>query len=62
MPSRTAMPVSTASARLRRLQQQLPELSVPVLLQVRDAVERALGCDRVGSRDVELVLEAAGGN
>jgi hypothetical protein len=56
------MPMSTASARLRRLQQQLPELSVPVLLQVRDAVEQALGCHRVGLGDVEVVLEAAGGN
>jgi hypothetical protein len=62
MPSRTAIPVSTASARLRRLQQHLPELSVPVLLQVRNAVEQALGCDRVSSRDVEVVLEAAGGD
>ncbi len=62
MPSRTAIPVSTASARLRRLQQQLPEISVPVLLQVRAAVERALASERLGSRDVEVVLEAAGGD
>ncbi|MEO8897798.1 MAG: hypothetical protein ABI352_03440 [Candidatus Dormibacter sp.] len=60
MPSRTTLPVSTASARLRRLQQQLPALSVPALLQVRDAVERALASDRVGSRDVERVLAAGG--
>jgi hypothetical protein len=62
MPSRTAIPVSTASARLRRLQHQLPELSVPVLLQVRMAVEQALATDRIGSRDVEVVIEAAGGD
>jgi hypothetical protein len=62
MPSRTAIPVSTSSARLRRLQQRLPELSVPVLLQIRDAVEHALATDRIGSRDVAVVLEAAGGD
>ncbi|HEX4754447.1 MAG TPA: hypothetical protein VH661_01680 [Candidatus Dormibacteraeota bacterium] len=62
MPSRTALPVSTASARLRRLQQRLPLLSVPALLQVREAVEQALARERVGSRDVDVVLEAAGGD
>jgi hypothetical protein len=62
MPSRTAIPVSTASTRLRRLQQQLPELSVPALLQVRNAVEQALAADRIGSGDVEVVLKAAGGD
>jgi hypothetical protein len=60
MPSRTAQPVSTASARLRRLQQHLTELSVPVLLQLRDAIEQALAADRVASRDVEAVLATAG--
>jgi hypothetical protein len=56
------MPVSTASARLRRLQQRLPELSVVDLLRVRDAVEVVLGADRVGARDVDAVLAAVGGD
>jgi hypothetical protein len=62
MPPRARMPVSTASARLRRLQQQLPELSVSDLLRVRDAVEVVLGADRVGAPDVEAVLAAACGD
>ena len=62
MPSRAAIPVSTASARLRRLREQVPELSVSVLLQVRNAVEQALACDRIGSREVEVVLQAAAGD
>jgi hypothetical protein len=62
MPSRTAIPVSTASARLRRLQQRLPQLSVHALLQVREAVVQILARERVGSQDVEVVLEAAGGD
>ena len=62
MPARTAIPVSAASARLRRLQQQLPALSVPVLLLVRNAAEQALAADRIGSREIEGVLEAAGGD
>jgi hypothetical protein len=61
MPSPARMPVSTASARLRRLQQRLPELSVSDLLRVRDAVEVVLDADRVGARDVEAVLAAIGG-
>jgi hypothetical protein len=60
MPSRTAPPVSAASARLRQVQHQLPELSVPALLQVRDAVAQVLAADRVGTGDVEAVLTAAG--
>jgi hypothetical protein len=56
------MPVSSASARLRRLQRRLPELSVSDLLRVRDAVEVALDADRVGAPDVDAVLAAVGGD
>lgn len=59
MPSRTP-PASVASAQLRRVQERLPALSVPVLLRVRDAVEQVLDADRVAPRDVEAVLTAAG--
>jgi hypothetical protein len=62
MPPRARMPVSTASARLRRLQHQLPDLSVSDLLRVRDAAEVVLGADRVGARDVDSVLAAVGGD
>jgi hypothetical protein len=62
MPSRARMPVSSASARLRRLQRRLPELSVSDLLRVRDAVEVALDADRVGAPDVDAVLAAVGGD
>ncbi|HEY7926381.1 MAG TPA: hypothetical protein VIG86_03050 [Candidatus Dormibacteraeota bacterium] len=60
MPSRTPPPVSVVTAHLRRIEQRLPELSVPVLLHVRDAVEQVLAAERVGTRDVETVVAAAG--
>lgn len=48
--------VSAASARLRA---RLPELSVPALLQVRDALEPLLAGERVRIGDVDAVLRAA---
>jgi hypothetical protein len=51
--------IPAASARLRRLQARLPELSVPALLRVRDAVEPLLEQERVRISDVNAVLRAA---
>lgn len=51
--------VSAASARLRSLQARLPELSVPALLEVRDALEPLLAGERVRIGDVDAVLRAA---
>ena len=51
--------VATACARLRRLQARLPDLSVPALLQVRDAIEPLLDAERLRSGDVDAVLRAA---
>jgi hypothetical protein len=51
--------VPAASARLRRLQARLPELSVPALLRVRDALEGLLERDRIRVSDVSSVLRAA---
>ncbi len=56
-PKQAALPA--ASARLRRLQARLPELSVPALLRVRDALEALLGNDRIRVVDVTTVLRAA---
>jgi hypothetical protein len=55
--SEPAIPI--ASARLRRLQARLPELSVPALLRVRDALEPVLERERVRLVDVNTVLRAA---
>jgi hypothetical protein len=55
--SEPAIPI--ASARLRRLQVRLPELSVPALLRVRDALEPVLERERVRLVDVNTVLRAA---
>lgn len=51
--------VPAASARVRRLQARLPELSVPALLRVRDAVEPLLERERISLADVNTVLHAA---
>jgi hypothetical protein len=51
--------IPATSARLRRLQAGLPELSVPVLLHVRDALEPLLDRDRIRVSDVSAVLRAA---
>lgn len=59
MPPRSE-PAVTVSMRLRRLQRRLPELSVPALLRVRDALEPILASDRVRPRDVDDVIRAAG--
>jgi hypothetical protein len=60
MPSqKPAIPAT--SARLRRLQARLPELSVPTLLRIRDALAPVLERDRIRVSDVDAVLLAAGG-
>jgi hypothetical protein len=51
--------IPATSARLRRLQARLPELSVPVLLHVRDVIEPLLDKDRIRAADVTAVLRAA---
>ncbi len=51
--------IPAASARLRRLQARLPELSVPALLRVRDALEGLLERDRIRAVDVNVALRAA---
>lgn len=51
--------IPAATARLRRLQARLPELSVPALLRVRDAVEPLLEQDLIRLADVSTVLAAA---
>jgi hypothetical protein len=56
---RSAPAIPAASARLRRLQAQLPELSVPALLRVRDALEALLERDPIRVTDVNTVLRAA---
>ena len=56
--SEAAIPI--ASAQVRRLQDRLPELSVPALLRVRDALEPLLDKERIRLSDVDAVLRAAG--
>ena len=56
---RTPAAIPAASARLRRLQARLPELSVPALLRVRDALEALLEKERVRVSDVSTVTRAA---
>ncbi|HEY2570340.1 MAG TPA: hypothetical protein VGI27_02650 [Solirubrobacteraceae bacterium] len=51
--------IPAASARLRRLQARLPELSVPALLRVRDALEALLQRDRIRVGDLGAVLRSA---
>ena len=58
MPRRpTASRADAAS--LRELQQRLPELSVPVLLHLRDTVDELLQRPRLRPEDVAAVHEAA---
>ncbi|MGH7723120.1 MAG: hypothetical protein ACRENL_09880 [Candidatus Dormibacteria bacterium] len=52
--------IPAATARLRRLQARLPELPVPALLRLRDAIEPLLERERVRLSDVNAVLRAAG--
>jgi hypothetical protein len=54
--------IPAASARLRRLQARLPDLSVPALLRLRDAIEPVLARDRIRLIDVSAVLRSAGGD
>jgi hypothetical protein len=56
---RTPVAIPAASARLRRLQARLPELSVPALLRLRDALEALLASERIRVSDVATVLRAA---
>ena len=51
--------IPAASARVRRLQARLPELSVPALLRLRDAVEPLLERERIRLSEVNTVLRAA---
>jgi hypothetical protein len=51
--------IPAASARVRRLQSRLPELSVPALLRVRDALDPLLEQERISLKDVNAVLRAA---
>jgi hypothetical protein len=51
--------IPAASARVRRLQDRLSELSVPALLRVRDSLEAVLEQERVSVNDVNAVLRAA---
>ncbi len=53
--------IPAASARLRRLQARLPELSVPALLLLRDAIEPVLAHQQIRLSDVSAVLRATGG-
>lgn len=51
--------IPAASARLRRLQARLPELSVPALLRLRDELEPLLDRERIRLSDVNAVLRSA---
>ncbi len=51
--------IPAASARVRRLQDRLPKLSVPALLRVRDSLEPLLEQERITVSDVNAVLRAA---
>jgi hypothetical protein len=59
---RSEVKIPIASAQVRRLQARLPELSVPALLRVRDALEPVLDGDTVRLSDVNAVLRAADGD
>ncbi|MDQ6856839.1 MAG: hypothetical protein M3Z57_07190 [Candidatus Dormibacteraeota bacterium] len=56
---RTQPAIPAASARLRQLQARLPELSVPALLRVRDALEALLERERIRVTDVHAALRSA---
>jgi hypothetical protein len=59
---RSEVKLPIASAHVRRLQARLPELSVPALLRVRDALEPVLDGDTIRLSDVNAVLRAADGD
>ena len=59
MPRPSESAARAASARVRRLQQRLPELSVPALLRIRDELDPILMRERVRVADVDTVLRAA---
>jgi hypothetical protein len=59
---RSEVKIPIASAQVRRLQARLPELSVPALLRVRDALEPVLDADTIRLSDVDAVLRAADGD
>jgi hypothetical protein len=59
---RSEVKIPIASAQVRRLQARLPELSVPALLRVRDALEPVLDGDTIRLSDVNAVLRAADGD
>jgi hypothetical protein len=59
---RSELKIPIASAQVRRLQARLPELSVPALLRVRDALEPVLDSDTIRLSDVNAVLRAADGD
>lgn len=52
--------IPAASARLRRLQDRLPDLPAPALLRLRDAIEPVLARERIRHSDVNAVLRSAG--
>ncbi len=56
---RTPVAIPAASARLRRLQARLPELSVPALLRMRDALEALLERETIRVSDLGTVTRAA---
>lgn len=58
MPPRSE-PARSASARLRGLERRLPELPVPALLRLRDAIEPILAADRIRAGDIASVTAAA---
>ena len=58
MPPRSE-PARSAAARLRRVERRLPELSVPALLRLRDAIEPALAAERLRAGDVDTIIAAA---
>jgi hypothetical protein len=59
---RSEVKIPIASAQVRRLQARLPELSVPALLRVRDALEPVLDGDAIRLSDVNAVLRVADGD
>jgi hypothetical protein len=59
MPRRSEPAVPAEAARLRHLQDRLPELSVPALLRVRATLEPLLAGDRIRLADVDAVVRAA---
>jgi hypothetical protein len=59
---RSEVRIPIATAQVRTLQARLPQLSVPALLRVRDALEPVLDSDTIRVSDVTTVLRAADGD